>query len=338
MDQAQVGSEIAAGHGWSTRFHPSAGALADRQKHGRVPKTRGFPRHVQRAAAAAARRRGDPSWRATTWSSSAQRLHRAGGAVHRRAVDAVLPGVGGGGVFLLRRVFDQRLAFWSAVLTLDQRPVLAVHALGVAADAHAPALQHGALRARVRAVEAQTGGWSGAGKSSTPRPGETAPHGRPEAGARLAGGDGRVLRAAGALTHALTIWLFVGLLVFVGRVFPAARARRGGGAAAGLRCWCTRRGWCALPRVRQSRSAWRATRSSTAWAAARPADALDRMRGRHRKRRDLLFPQQAGGRHRAQISYLVSNLGGNLIAVAFFVCLLHTCSAGRRSMRCAGRC
>ncbi len=126
-------------------FHPSAGALADRQELRRAPEGQ-LSRHVQRAAAAAARRRGRQAG-GQQHGIQARRIHRAGRAVHRGAFHAVFPGVGGGRIFPAAPGVRPAAGVLGVGADAGQRPVLAVHALGPAADAHAAALQRGALRA-----------------------------------------------------------------------------------------------------------------------------------------------------------------------------------------------
>ena len=215
MDQAQIGSEIAAGHGWSTRFLRPL-AIWQIEKNLGAPPKGDFPDTFNAPLpplldSLAIRLAGNHM------DVQPRRVHRAGGTVHRGAVDAVLPGGGGDGVSSLAPGVRPAAGVLVGGADTGERPVLAVYPFGAAADVHAAALQRGALH-------------RGAGHRGVPG-GGTRRRDR-QRGDRRGGPAGRHwesallwLAATGAvfgllaLTHALTIWIFLGLLVFTAFYF-----------------------------------------------------------------------------------------------------------------------
>ena len=316
MDQAQVGSMIASGHGWSTRFlRPLALWQVDKNMGGvkkeDFPDTFNAPLPPLLDAVAVKLAGNNMEFKHNEFVAPAERFIVAlymlcfVGAV---AVEYCL----------LRRVFDQRLAFWAALLTLTSDLCWRFTLSGLP-QIIILLLFNTELYTLVRAIEAQMAVDRG-GEIINTETGETAPYGRPEAVLGWLAATGALFGLL-ALTHGLTIWIFVGMLVFAGLYF---RPRVPGVAVALLAFLVLYAPWmarnyhvCGSPFGVAGYTLFDGVGTST----------NQRMRsisGPGTENIELyFFRNKVEDGIVSQVGYLVSNLGGNLVAAAFFLCLLH---------------
>ena len=239
MDQAQIGREIARGHGWSTLFIRPLEIWQNEKNLGTLPKDgENFPDTYNAPLpplvdAIAIKMAGTKmEFGKGEYIAPAERLIVALSMVLFLASVAVQ-------YFLLRRLFDGRLAFWGSALTLVC-DLCWQYTLSGLPQMLMLLLFNLALYALVRAVETNKAIeiLTGEALSSTAAGGITLEEAQ-TAGARTP----RVLLWLGlagvffgllTLAHALTIWLVLRRVGLRGREFPAARP---GGArhAAGVR-------------------------------------------------------------------------------------------------------
>ena len=217
MDQAQVGREIARGHGWSTKFfRPLAIGQIDKNL-GSLPKDgENFPDTYNAPLpplvdALAVKIAGDKmGFGKGEYIAPAERIIVA---------LSMLFFLGAVGVqyLLLRRLFDARLAFWASILT-SLSDLCWQYTLTGLPQMIMLLLFNAALYALVRAVEINKAieVLTGEAFTSTGGSGVTMEEAQ-QAGARtpravlwlaITGGLFGLL----ALTHALTVWLFLGAL------------------------------------------------------------------------------------------------------------------------------
>ncbi len=214
MDQAQVGSELAAGHGWSTRLlRPLAIWQVDKNsgpiQRGIFPDTFNAPLPPLLDAVAIKLAGNHMEFKRAEYIAPAERFIVALSMLCFLGAVVVQ-------YFLIRRVFDVRLAFWSTLLTLACDLCWRFTLSGLP-QMFMLLLFNAALYTLVRAIEAQLA-VDRSGELLNAETGETAPVRRPETvfGWLMATGACFGLLA---LTHALTIWLFVGALVFAAFYF-----------------------------------------------------------------------------------------------------------------------
>ncbi len=326
MDQAQIGREIARGHGWSTlMIRPLAVWQIDKNL-GVLPKDgENFPDTFNAplpplADALAIKAAGTKmEFGKNEYIAPAERLIVALSMVLFLASVGVQ-------YLVLRRLFDQRLAFWGSALTLVC-DLCWQYTLSGLPQMLMLLLFNAALYALVRAVETNKAIeiLTGEALSSTSGGGVTMEEAQ-MAGARTP----RVLlwlAVAGvffgllALTHALTVWLFAGALAFVAVSFR----RRGPVALVMLLAFALVYTPWLLRTYHVSGSAFGTARyalydglsGSTALHERSTSDAvIDNVQL-------YFFRGKLQGGILAEIEGLTGALG-NIIALAFFVCLLHT--------------
>ena len=316
MDQAQIGSELAAGHGWSTRFlrplalwqvEKNLGGIAK----GSFPDTFNAPLPPLLDAVACKLAGNDMAFKRAEFIAPAERFIVA---------LSMLCFVGAVAVeyFLLRRVFDERLAFWSAALTLASDLCWRFTLSGLP-QMLLLLLFNLALYTLVRAIEAQIAVERG-GEIIDAETGETSPPGRPESVLGWLAATGALFGLL-ALTHGLTVWIFVGLLLFAGVFFrprvPAvavavfaflvlyapwmARNYHVCGNPFGVAGYAIFDGLGTTTNVRMRSIAGPFTENIAVY----------------------FFRNKVEDGFIQQVNNLIPSLGSNLIAVMFFACLLH---------------
>ena len=325
MDQAQVAREIARGHGWSTQFLRPLAIGQIEKNLGSLPKdgenfpdtfNAPLPPLVNAVAIKVAGTKMEVG--KGEYIAPAERLIVALSMVLFLASVAVE-------YFLLRRLFDARLAFWAAALTLVC-DLCWQYTLSGLPQMLMLLLFNGALYALLRATEVNKDIeiLTGEALASTAAGGVTLEESR-AAGARtsravfwlaVAG----VLFGLLMLTHALAIWLFAGALVYVAVTFR----RRGPVALVLLLAFALTYAPWIIRNYRVSGSAFGVARyalydglgGSTAYHMRSTSDAVFETVQLYFFRTKL----QAG------IVSSVENVGsglGNFIALGFFLCLLH---------------
>ena len=326
MDQAQVGREIARGHGWSTKFYrPLALGQVDKNL-GAVPRDgENFPDTYNAPLpplvdALAVKVAGDKmEFNKGEYIAPAERIIVA---------LSMLFFLGAVGVeyLLLRRLFDARLAFWASALTLVSDLCWQYTLTGLP-QMLMLLLFNSALYALVRAVEVNKAieVLTGEAFTSTGGSGVTMEEAQ-AAGARTP----RVvfwLVITGlcfgllTLTHALAVWLFLGALGYVAVTFR----RRGPVALVMLLAFVLVCAPWVIRNYRVSGSAF-----GMAWAAL--YDGLGGSTAFHERSASvsvvvenisfLYFRTKLQGGIVAGIEGVASGLG-NFIALGFFLCLLH---------------
>ncbi len=326
MDQAQVGREIARGHGWSTLMLRPLAIWQIEKYLGAVPKDgENFPDTYNAPL---------PPLVDSIASKLAGNKMEFGKNEYVAAAERYIVGLSmllflasvAVQYFLLRRLFDQRLAFWGSVMTLVC-DLCWEYTLSGLPQMLMLLLFNAALYALVRAVEVNRAieVLTGEALLSTESASVTMEEAR-AAGARTP----RVLlwlAAAGvlfgllALTHALTVWLFAGALVFVAVAFR----RRGPVALVMLLAFAL----VYTPWLLRTYHV-----SGSAFGTARYAlfDGLNGSTSLHERSSSdavlsgvqlLFFRAKLQNGLLAEVQGLVGSLG-NIIALAFFVGLLHT--------------
>ena len=317
MDQAQIASEIAAGHGWSTRFiRPLAIWQIEKNTgvspKGTVPDTFNAPLPPFVNSFAIRLAGNGMAFKHAEYIAPAERFIVA---------FSMLCFVASVGVeyLLLRRLFDQRLAFWAAVFTLVCNLCWQFTLTGLP-QMLMLLLFNLMLYAVARAIEAQREVEMG-GQIINAETSETAPPARPQAVFLWLAAAG-VLCALLALSHAVTVWIFLGLLVFAAFHFQA----RVGSVLVLLLTfglvytpWLARNyGLCGNPFGLAGYALYDNIAGTTAGrmrSVAGPMTDAVQLYFFRTKLEDGLV---------AQVSRLVANLGDNLLAMAFFVGLLHS--------------
>ena len=326
MDHAQIGREIARGHGWSTQFlRPLAIGQIDKNL-GVLPREgENFPDTYNAPL--------PPLMDALAVKIAGTKMEFGKGeyiAPAERLIVALsmLCFLGAVGVqyLLLRRLFDARLAFWASALTLVSDLCWQYTLTGLP-QMLMLLLFNGALYALVRAIEINKAieVITGEAFSSTGGSGVTLEEAQ-AAGARtpravlwlaVAG----VLFGLLALTHALAVWLFIGALVYAAVTFR----RRGPIALVMLLAFvlvCTP--WI-VRNYRVSGSAF-----GVSWVAL--YDGLSGSTAFHERTAAvstvteniplLYFRSKLQNGVVAGVEGLASGLG-NFVALGFFLCLLH---------------
>ncbi len=325
MDHAQVGREIARGHGWSTLFIRPLAVWQIEKSLGVLPRdgenfpdtyNAPLPPLVDALALKVAGTKME--FGRNEYIAPAERLIVALSMVLFLASVAVQ-------YFLLRRLFDRRLAFWGAALTLVC-DLCWQYTLSGLPQMLMLLLFNLALYALVRAVEINKAIeiLTGEALSSTAAGGITQEEAR-TAGARTS----RVLLWLGlagvffgllTLTHGLTAWLFVGALAFVAVTFR----RRGPVVLVMLLAFALIYTPWLLRTYQVSGSAFGTARyalfenlnGSTSFHVRSTSDAAVA------DVQPRFFRAKLQGGILAEIEGIIGGLG-NIIAVAFFVSLLH---------------
>ncbi len=326
MDQAQVGREIARGNGWSTKFFRPLAVWQIEKYLGVLPRdgenfpdtfNAPLPPLVDSLAIKMAGTKME--YPKNEYIAPAERFIVAISMLLFLASVAVQ-------YLLLRRLFDQRLAFWGAALTLVC-DLCWQYTLSGLPQMLMLLLFNGALYALVRAVQTNKAIeiLTGEALSSTAGGGVTMEEAQ-AAGARTP----RVLlwlAVAGALfgllalSHALTVWLFAGALAFVAVTFR----RRGPVALVMLLAFAL----VYTPWLLRTYHV-----SGSAFGVARIAlfDGLSGSTALHERSTSdavlgdvqlYFFRAKLQSGILAEIEGLVGGLG-NVITLAFFVCLLHS--------------
>ena len=227
---------------------------------------------------------------------------------------------------LLRRLFDQRLAFWASAMTLVC-DVCWRFTLSGLPQMLMLLLFNAALYALVRAIEINKAieVLTGEALTSTSAGGVTLEEAQ-VAGARtprvmwwlaLAG----VLFGLLALTHALTVWIFAGALTFAAVSFR----RRGPVVLVMLLAFSLVYAPWLIRTYRVSGSAF-GTAGYVIYDSLHGSDALHQRTVEGTPSQDVqlyFFRTKIQNGIVAQFEGVVGNLGNNVIAVAFFLCLLH---------------
>ncbi len=317
MDQAQVARQIADGHGWSTKYiRPLAVWQLESNK---IPLPRdNFPDTYNAPLgplvnALPVKLAGKTEFKQGEYVSAGERFI---------VVTSMLCFLLAVGIqyLLLRRLFDTRLAFWGSLLTLVS-DLCWQYTLSGLPQMLMLLLFNASLYTLVRSIEAHLAIERALGRLS---PGGADDPETPASTPVFLGwlGATGVLLGLLSLTHGATLWIFLGALVF-----SAAYFRRRGAAvlvlllAFALVC---------LPWVVHM---YRVSGSATGIANYALFDGLGsststRMRSTEGPLIENLeirfFRVKIQDGSLAQIGHLTENLGGNLIALAFFVCLLHS--------------
>lgn len=316
MDQAQVAREISRGHGWSTQFIRPLAVWQIEKNGGALPKT-SFPDTYNAPLpplvnALAVKLAGDKlELKPGEYIAPAERFIVALAMLFFLASVWIE-------YLLLRRLFDARLAFWAASLTLVSDLCWQFTLTGLP-QILMLLLFNAGLYALMRAIEAH----QGIDQPTTAMTEEGAVLVRPSMGSVL-GWSALTGVFFGLLTlsHGVAVWLFVGLLAFAGVHFR----RRAAGVFVMLAAFAL---VCAPWLVRNERvsgnpfgvagfSIYDTINGST----------TDRMRSTSGSKTDDIPPTYFRTKIQdgivAQVGRLSGSLGDNLVALAFFVCLLHS--------------
>ena len=325
MDQAQVGREIARGHGWSTQFIRPLAIWQIEKNLGVLPRDgENFPDTYNAPL--------PPLVDALAVKIAGPKMEFGKGeyiAPVERLIVALSMGffLASVGVqyFLLRRLFDQRLAFWGSALTLVCN-LCWQYTLSGLPQMLMLLLFNSALYALVRAVEINKAieVLTGEALSSTAAGGipieEAQAAGARPPRALVGGGVAGVFFGLLALTLALTVWLFLGALAFVGVSFR----RRGPVVLVMLAAFTVVYTPWLLRTYHVSGSAFGLARialfdglsGSTAYHLRSTSDASIT------NVQPLFFRTKLQGGITEEVEGTIGALG-NLIAIGFFVSLLH---------------
>ena len=316
MDQAQVAREISRGHGWSTQFIRPL-AVWQLEKNGiPLPRT-DFPDTFNAPL--------PPLVNALPVRMAGPKLELKQGeyvapAERFIAAFSMLFFLASIGVeyLLLRRLFDARLAFWAATLTLVSDLCWQFTLTGLP-QMLMLLIFNGALYALTRTVE----GHLGFDAPTTAMTEEGAVLVRPTLGsvlgwAALTGG----LFALLTLSHGAAVWFFVGLLAFAGVYFR----RRAAVIFVMLGVFAL---VCAPFLVRNHAVSGNYLGvAGYALYDGIGTSTADRMRSYAGPETEEIMPTYFRTKIQdgivSQFSHLSSSLGNNLLALAFFVCLLHS--------------
>ncbi len=318
MDQAQVAREISRGHGWSTQFIRPLAVWQIEKNLGTqaLPKTN-FPDTFNAplpplANALAVKMSGDKmELKQGEYIASAERYIVAFSMLFFLASVLIE-------YLLLRRLFDPRLAFWAATLTLVSNLCWQFTLTGLP-QMLMLLLFNAGLYALTRAVEANLGFDQPATATSE----EGIVLVRPTLGAVLGWSALTGLCfALLTLSHGVAVWFFVGLLAFAGVHFrrrPAAVLVMLAVFALVVTPWIVRNSQVSgHPFGVAGYTVYDAIAGST----------NDRMRSTDGPNTEdvqpTFFRTKVQDGINAQVGRLSSTLGDNLLALAFFVCLLHS--------------
>ena len=316
MDQAQVAREISRGHGWSTKFIRPLAIWQLEKNGGPLPKTN-FPDTFNAPLpplvnALAVKMAGNKSeFKAGEYVAPAERFIVALSMLLFLGSIVVE-------YFLLRRLFDARLAFWAATLTLLSDLCWQFTLTGLP-QMLMLLLFNAGLYSLVRTIEAHLG----LNEPTTAMTDEGAVLVRPSifavpGWAALTG----VFFALLTLSHGVTVWLFVGLLAFAGVYFrrrPAAVFMMLAAFALVCTPWLMRNVHVSgNPFGLAGYTIYDGISSSTS----------ERMRSTDGPKIDdvslIFFRPKIQDGIVSQLRGLSGSLGSNLLALAFFICLLHS--------------
>ena len=322
MDQAQVAREVARGHGWSTRLIRPL-ALWQLEANGLpLPKER-FPDTYNAPL--------PPLVNSLAIKLAGDKMDFKNHeyiAVSERMIVAIsmLCFLGSIGVeyLLLRRLFDTRLAFWASAATLVSDLCWQFTLSGLP-QMLMLLIFNGALYALVRALQIHRALEADNRTGGTPMIPSPREEGRPEAAtpgrALLWMGIAGVLFGLLALSHAVTIWLFVGALIYA-----AVHFRRRGPVvlilllsfAVVFAPWVVRN--------------YRVSGSAFGLAKYEVYDGLTASTTQRMRNVDgplttdvppYFFRPKIQHSIREQLAGLTGSLGNNLLALAFFLGLVH---------------
>ncbi len=316
MDQAQVAREIADGHGWSTNYiRPLAVWQLERNKIPLPPDH--FPDTFNAPLpplvnALPVKLAGAMEFKQGEYVAPAERFIVA---------VSMLCFLGAVGIqyFLLRRLFDARLAFWGSLLTLVS-DLCWQYTLSGLPQMLMLLLFSAALYTLVRAIESHLAIERLEGRLAPASPDDPAV---PASGGAFLGWLGATGVFLGLLTlsHGVAAWIFAGTLAFSAVYFR----RRGAAVLVLLVAFAL---VCAPWIVHM----YRVSGSATGIANYALFDGLNgttatRMRSTEGPGLENLeirfFRTKIQDGIVAQFSRLSDSLGGNLIALVFFACLLH---------------
>ena len=317
MDQAQVASEIAFGHGWSTRFIRPLAIWQIEKNEGAPPKgdfpdTFNAPLPPLVNSLAIRMSHNSMEFKRAEYVAPAERFIVALSMLCFVASVAVE-------YFVLRRVFDQRLAFWASLLTLVCNLCWQFTLTGLP-QMLMLLIFNAALYAIVRAIEGQTA-LDLAGQIVNVETGEVAPPARTQSVFIWLAASGALCGLL-ALSHAVTVWIFVGLLVFTAAHFRQRVAcvlvlLVAFGIVYGP--WLARNyEVCGNPFGVAGYALYdgiAGTTSTRMRSISGPSTETVQLHFFRNKIEDGIV---------SQVSHLVENLGGNVLAVAFFIGMLHS--------------
>ena len=316
MDQAQVAREISRGHGWSTQFIRPLAVWQIEKNTGTVPKT-DFPDTYNAPL--------PPLINALAVKLSGDKMELKQGeyiAPAERFIVALSMLFFLGSVLieylLLRRLFDARLAFWAATLTLLSDLCWQFTLTGLP-QMFMLLLFNAGLYSLLRAVEAH----AGIDQPTTVTTEEGAVLVRPSMRSLL-GWSALTGAIFGLLTlsHGVALWFFIGLLAFAGVHFRRRTAAVFVMLAAFVLI-CTP--WL-LHMSHVSGNPF-GVAGYTLYDAV-GGTTSQRMRSSDGAKIDDIMPTYFRTKIQngivAQIGRLSFSLGDNLVALAFFVCLLHS--------------
>ncbi len=317
MDQAQVASEIASGNGWCTRFVRPLAIWQFEQNRGASPKgifpdTYNAPLPPFLNSFAVRLAGNEMEFKHNEYIAPAERFIVALSMLCFVASVVVE-------YFLLQRVFDQRLAFWAAVLTLVCNLCWQFTLSGLP-QMLMLLLFNLMLYALARAIEAQRE-LELSGQIINAETGEIAPPGRPMAVIIWLAAAG-LMCALLTLSHAVAIWIFFGLLAFTAfhfqrRVVCLLVLLASFGVL--YAPWLARNyGVCGNPFGLAGYALYDNVSGTTSMRMRSPSgpmtDGIQLYYFRTKIEDGIV----------SQMSHLTENLGDNLLAVAFFVSLLHS--------------
>ena len=325
MDQAQVARQISRGQGWSTQFiRPLAvWQLEQNQKplpaaNGNFPDTFNapLPPHVN---ALHVRWAGKMEFKQGEYVAPAEKFIVATSML-------CFLGAVGLGYLLLRRLFDVRLAFWASVFTLST-DLCWQYTLSGLPQMLMLLLFTAALYTLLRAIESHLAIERADGNLPPAAAGD--PVGAPSTGGFLGwlGATGALLGLL-TLSHGVALWIFLGALVFSAAYFR----RRGAAVLVLLLAFAL---VCAPWVVRLYQVSGTATglagytlfdglAKTTAQRMRAYGDASAHDVASTQDIALLFFRTKLQDGVTAQLARLSDSLGGNLIALGFFVCLLHS--------------
>ena len=316
MDQAQVAREIARGHGWSTQFLRPLAVWQIENSKLPLPKTN-FPDTYNAPL--------PPLINALPVKLAGDKIDLKPGELiipAERFIVALSMVFFLGSVlieyFLLRRLFDARLAFWAATLTLLSDLCWQFTLTGLP-QMFMLLLFNAGLYTLVRAIEANIG----FDQPTTAGSEEGAVLIRPSMGAILGWSAATgLLFGLLTLSHGLAIWFFVGLLAFSAVHFrrrPAAVLVMLAVFAVVCAPWIVRN-------VQVSGNPF-GVAGYTIYDTV-GGSTTDRMRATDGPKTDDVLPTYFRTKIQdgitRQLGHLTGTLGDNLLAVGFFVCLLHS--------------
>ena len=317
MDQAQVAREIGNGNGWSTKYiRPLAVWQLESNK---IPLPReNFPDTYNAPLpplvnALPVKLAGKMEYKQGEYIAAAERFIVAFSML-------CFLGAVGIGYLLLRRLFDARLAFWGSVLTLVS-DLCWQYTLSGLPQMLMLLIFTASLYTLVRAIESHLAIERALGRLAPASPDDPASPASTGAFLGWLGATGLLLGLL-TLSHGVAVWIFAGALVFSAVYFR----RRGAAVLVLLVAFAL---VCAPWVVHM----YRVSGSATGIANYALFDGLSsttatRMRSTEGPLLENLeirfFRTKIQDGIVSQLSRLSDSLGGNLIALGFFICLLHS--------------